>query len=429
MLLIFVDEVSKRLNYTLKVMFEARGIEFSTTNDVLYFKNSEELKIVYSEIPFEEDYLTISPADLLFEEDIKPQSVGKANWCDEEVLSFNGKPDVLASIFFVLSMYDEYTSESEDKHGRFEVKESVLYRYEWLETLVVERWTLSFLKFIEEFYNTQIKCETIPFKIIPTFDIDNTYAYKLKSGWRRWLSQTKDYTLINKTRIKERKSVLKNTSKDPYDTFNYIIDISNRGFEVKVFWLLGDYALYDRNISHNNLEHQQLIKKMSDFVDVGLHPSYKSNEAPSQLNTEKLRLENILEKEVDFSRQHFLKVKLPSTYLQLIKEGFKDDYTLGFADHIGFRAGISRPFKWFNLKANLETTLTLHPFAYMDGTLCEYNNLTIDEAKNKVSILMKEIQKYGGGLISIWHNETIGDYGKWKGWASVLEHTLDSNSA
>lgn len=424
MIWIFVDEVSKRLNYTLEVMFKSRGIDFSTTNDVSLFKNAEGIKLVYSDKPFKEDYLTISPADLLFEEEIKAQKIDKTSWLDEDILSFNRKPDVLASIFYVLSMYDEYINGAKDNHGRFDVKNSVLYRFDWLEKLVVERWTSLFIKFLEENHNITIKQKKIPFEIVPTFDIDNTYAYKLKSGWRKWLSITKDFILINRSRIRERKEVVSKISKDPYDTFDYIIDISNRGFDVKVFWLLGDYAFYDRNVSHDNLKHQSLIKKMREFVAIGLHPSYKSNDSPSQLKVEKSRLADILGKEIDFSRQHFLKVELPHTYTRLIKEGFKDDFSLGFANQVGFRAGISRPFKWYNLKTNSVSNLTLHPFAYMDGTLCEYNQLTITEAKDKVSGLAREVQLYGGDFIAIWHNETIGDYGKWKGWSAVLEHTL-----
>ncbi|PHR46583.1 MAG: hypothetical protein COA32_10595 [Fluviicola sp.] len=424
MILIYVDEVSKRLIYTLNIMFNARKIDFTATNDLVRFVEYEGPKFVYSTRDFEENYLTFHPADILFEEVIKPQKIETYQWRAVEFFSFNGKPDLLGSVFYALVMYDEYLSESFDEHDRFMSKDSTLVKFGMLDKLMVERWSISFIEFLEEKLNTKLMPKNIPFVVIPTFDIDNTYAFKLKEGWRKWMSVGKDILSFNKKRLNERKGVLEDLKNDPYDTFEYIEDIAKRGFDVKIFWLLGDYAKYDRNISFHHPKHQRLIRKMSQFTTIGLHPSYRSDGVFSLINEEKKRMETILDSPVKNSRQHYLKMKLPQTYRSLIKCGFKNDYTLGFADAPGFRAGIARPFPWFDLKNNTDTDFILHPFTYMDGTLNEYQGLSIPEAKKKVGELATEVSKYGGNLIAIWHNETIGDYGKWDQWSDVLEYTL-----
>lgn len=424
MILIYVDEVSKRLVYTLNIMFNARGIDFTATNDLTRFKQYDGVKFVYSDREFEEDFLIFHPADLLFEEDVRPQNIEVFKWRGEKIFSFDGKPDLLASVFYTLVMYDEYLSESFDEHDRFISKNSTLAKFGMLDKLMVERWSVCFIEFLEEKLSVSLDPNSLPFTVVPTFDIDNTYAYKLKEGWRKWMSIGKDILSFNRKRINERKDVLKSLKNDPYDTFGFIEKIAKRGFDVKIFWLLGDYAKYDRNIDFNHPLHKRLIRNMDRFSTIGLHPSYKSDGIFTRIQEEKKRLENILNKPVENSRQHFLKMKLPITYRSLIKSGFKNDFTLGFADIPGFRAGIARPFPWFDLKNNTETELILHPFTYMDGTLNEYQGLSISEAKDKVDKLASEVSNYGGDLIAIWHNETIGDYGKWEGWSEVLEYTL-----
>jgi hypothetical protein len=238
------------------------------------------------------------------------------------------------------------------------------------------------------------------------------------------MSVSRDLLKFDKKRLYERHQVLKGELKDPYDTFDYIKSIIARGFGVKIFWLLGDFATYDRNVDYENPSHQALIRSFAQLTSVGLHPSYQSNNARSILQKEKKRLEEILGEEVDSGRNHFLKLKIPYTYEQQLKCGFLNDYTLGFADIPGFRAGIARPFQWYNLKKDQCTELSLHPFALMDGTLNEYMKLTPNEAKQKMDALKSEIKQYGGDFIMIWHNETIGNYGKWNGWKDVLEHFL-----
>jgi hypothetical protein len=424
MIQIFVEQISERLLYTLNFIFKERGIQYRVNNDFQTFSNGDGIRLNYSERVFEQ-VLQIKPSTLLFDEAIFNYSVDKAMFQKEECLSFNRIADPLASLFYVLSRMEEYYNYIEDQHGRFSSKSSILFKYNWLHKAVCDRWSVAVIEAIESFYKISIPQKTAQVELVPSFDIDNTYAYKLKKGPRKWLSIFRDVLQGNRNRLEERKRVNLGELKDPYDTFSYIESISERGFDVHIFWLVGDYGRFDKNISLSDVRHQELILRMADTTTLGLHPSYSSNTLPSILNNEKDKLEAVLGHQVACSRNHFLKMKIHSTYTNLIRLGFKQDFTMGFADALGFRAGTARPFRWFDLEKNKLTDLIVNPFVYMDGTLNEYLKLTPEVSKMKVYSLYKEVEKYGGNFVFIWHNETIGDYGKWKGWKEVLEYTLD----
>ena len=423
MIEIFVDQISERLIYTLDFVFNERNLEYKLNNDFLSFENSTLPKFNYSERYFE-NIPQMIPATLLFDEAIFVYALEKSIFEKEECLSFNRTVDPLASIFYVLSRMEEYTNNREDAHERFSAKYSIQFEYKWLEKAVCDRWAIAFINFLSKELDVKFEIKNEPVKIKPTFDIDNTFAYQWKQGFRKWLSIGRDYIKFDKIRIEERRRVVKKELIDPYDTFNYIESISDRGFDVTIFWLLGDYAKYDKNISHSDIRHQKLICRMAEKAIVGIHPSYKSNSYEFHVKEEKVRLENILNLEVETSRQHFLKLKIRKTYPNLVALGFKHEHSMGFADHVGFRSGTARPHYWFNLNKNQITDLMIHPFIYMDGTLNEYLELSIEESKNLIWKLYCEIERFGGEFSFIWHNETIGNYGKWKGWGAVLEYTL-----
>ena len=422
-MLIYVDQISERMIYTLDFVFKERGLDYSLTNDGHFFEAYTESKINYSDRYFA-NLLHVKPATVLFDEEILIYELGEGEFEDEQCLSFNKVIDPLASIFYVISRMEEFTSSFEDKHGRFPLERSVLHRYGWIEKAICDRWAVDFLRFLDRNECISFRNRSTDVEIIPTFDIDNVYAYQWKNGLRKWVSRARDIIKRDRSRILERRDVLNGDKKDPYDTFEDILAVRDAGFAVRMFWLLGDYAKFDRNVSHKDPRHQALIKTMSESCIVGIHPSYKSNSYEYYLHEEKERLEEIILKPVEHSRQHFLKLKIAITYPILIEQGIRHDYTMGFAENVGFRAGTARPFKWFDLTKNKPTELTVHPFAYMDGTLNEYMKLSPQAAMETIQKLYKEIQKYGGDFLCVWHNETIGDYGIWKGWRDVLNYTL-----
>lgn len=426
-MLVFVDQVTERLQYTFDFVFRQHGIACDFTNDRSFFETASGTKLNYSFYPFE-NTAQLEPSGLLFDEHIdKKLKIEKADWNGTECLSIDRKTDPFAAIFYVLSRYEEYVVQQRDRHDRFEAKNSILFRFGWLQQQIVERWVEAICRtYLPEQLETLASGRKVT--VIPSFDIDNTFAYKWKGGWRKWLATLRDLVKKNSGRLQERKRVNAGTQKDPYDTFAMIEDIAKRFSNTRVFWLLGDYGEYDRNISWHDPRHQRLIRTIAQVARVGLHPSYASNVSDKRLSEEKQRLAQITGKTVSESRQHFLKLALPQTYNRLIAEGFTKDYTLGYADQPGFRAGTAHPFFFFDLDRNEATTYKLIPFAYMDGTLNEYLGLSIAESNAVVKTLADEVKAYGGVFCFIWHNETIGNYGKWNHWSEVLEFTLQQFS-
>ena len=418
MILIFVSEVTSRIQYTFEFILNARAIEFELTTDRIQFSKFSGLKLNYSSE--ELNGVQIMNSSICFETEVVKKEVKwktKSNW---SCLSIDGVVDPVASIFYILTRYEEYTSSKKDVHGRFPYEESILSFENRVEKANCDRWAYEIIRFVDHNYLKQEESVAV----IPTFDIDNTFAYKLKTGKRMILSLIKDVFQGNKDRIKERSEVL-NGAKDPYDTFEKIAKIGSVFPNTLTFWLVGKRAKFDRNISIDNVQHQAVIKSLSEFVDVNLHPSYASNSRVDTIINEKEKLSSVLGQKITKSRQHFLKFELPKTYTSLINAGFIDEYSMGFAEHVGFRPGTARPHSWFNLNENKCTPLIIHPFAYMDGTLNEYMNLSIDQSKSTITSLFKEVEEFGGDFVFLWHNETIGDYGKWSGWSNVLEHTLN----
>lgn len=424
-MLFYVDEISIRLIYTLDFVFKEHGLEYQLTNDKHLFTAFEGVKISYSNFEFDHPPI-LRPANLLFEERFRESvQVEKGNWGEVDCLKFDDVTDPLASVFYVLTRYEEYHSRFPDDHGRFTAKESLQSKFDWLHIQIVEYWVEAFFKVYASEYLEKLESQKT-IQIIPSFDIDNTYAFKWKEGWRSWLSNGKDLLNNNKERLKMRKLVQQGQLEDPFDSFETIRSVYKNYPETRVFWQLGNYAKYDTNIAWNDPRHQALILEMSRLGHLGLHPSYASNYSDEKLDQEVHRLKTITSKAIIESRQHFLKLNLPKTYHRMMEQGFEKDFTMGYADDYGFRAGTAREYAFFDLLSNeVYPNYRIVPFVYMDGTLLEYKKMSPEESLQVIDELVREVKKYGGVFCFIWHNETLAEAGKWKGWRKVFDYTLE----
>ena len=137
--------------------------------------------------------------------------------------------------------------------------------------------------------------------------------------------------------------------------------------------------------------------------------------------TEKQRMEKILGRPVSDSRQHYLLLAFPATYRKLLDAGITTDYTMGYPDRPGFRAGTATPFYFYDLEKEETTPLRIFPFQVMDGTLRQYLKMTPRDAITKITALRDEVRTTGGTFCTIWHNESLNDQGSWRGYRVAFE--------
>ena len=124
------------------------------------------------------------------------------------------------------------------------------------------------------------------------------------------------------------------------------------------------------------------------------------------------------------SRQHYLRVSLPETYQNLIDLEIKEDYSMGYASHTGFRAGTCTPFYFYDLDFEIQTPLKVFSFALIDTTLNDYMKLTPKQSLGKIRDLKNEVKAVNGVFITVFHNESLSNYQRWRGWRRVYSSML-----
>jgi hypothetical protein len=243
------------------------------------------------------------------------------------------------------------------------------------------------------------------------------WAFKGRPLWRT-------LGAMLKKRGDGRLKVLMNRAKDPYDTYSEIVHISTKVDRIICFSLLSDYGKFDKNISWKNQEYQSLIRSLNSHGGMGIHPGYNSFLKKEVQLKETKRLEKIVGHGITKNRFHFLRFDLPISYRILIENGIKKDYSMGYADNIGFRAGTSFPYFHFDLAKNESSELLVFPFAYMDSALKDYLKLNLEQSKEKVKQLIEEVADVGGLFMCVWHNSSITNKGEWEDWKDILDFTI-----
>ena len=156
MLIIYTHSLTPRVKYVFKQIFsEILGIEISFCLDKKEFQKTSLPKLSYSHSPIDNE-LFFQCHELLFEKGIIERNINVFNYnnlsCFFSVNNSVFPFDPFAASFFMISRYEEYLPHIKDIHGRFEAKESLAFKNNFLEKPIVDIWINLIKKELEKKY-------------------------------------------------------------------------------------------------------------------------------------------------------------------------------------------------------------------------------------------------------------------------------------
>lgn len=423
---LFVQNLNPRLDYIASIILgDILGLNWEIVTDK---EKLVGLPVINYSNENVAGSLNIVPNGLLSETGLIAREIAVSNWNEIPVFfqtgTGTGLPfDIFAASFWLITRYEEYLPHEKDMHGRFRASSSLAFRNGFLAKPVIDLWSEKFAFMLKERFPSLVIRKN-KFRALLTVDIDVPFAYRGRNIFRNMGGFIRD-AILQTGSIDERFSVLTGKNNDPYDVFDYITRMAEvYESEIRFFFSVGNYSGYDKNPSWKNRLYSDLIRNIALKYNAGLHPGYHAAVSINKLENEHKRLSIITGGEVASARFHYLRLFFPDSYRALIKAGIKEDYSLGFHDEPGFRAGISRPFNFYDLNEDKETLLRIVPFNVMDVTLSQYKGLGPSESGELIMNIMNEARRAGGLFVSLWHNTTLAQTPSGMEWRNVFESML-----
>jgi len=337
--------------------------------------------------------------------------------------------DIFASSFFMLTRWEEYANKTRDLHNRFPATASLAYKYNFLDRPVVNEYVemlWNMLKYLE----CNQKRKERKFKLVLTHDVDNLYKWK---SWKQIFRITGGDVLKRRnlnlalSRIRKYEKIRQGKIKDPYDTFDYLMDKSESiGIKSRFYFMSGGITKYDNNYKIDEKKCIELIKEIRKRGNIiGFHGSYASYNNPQQWVKEKELLERVCQSEVNEGRQHFLRFEVPTTWQIWEDNNMQIDSTCGYADREGFRCGTGDEFSVFNILSRKKLILKERPLIIMEGTLQNpnYRGLSSSDFLKVLNYYIKITKRYNSKITLLWHNSFFNEE-KWIGWKEIYNKIM-----
>ncbi len=326
--------------------------------------------------------------------------------------------DILSAIFYLLSRYEEYFPQNTDRHGRYPATDSILYKQGWLTRPIVDEWVEAFRQLLETNWSVTIAKPAFTFQ--PTYDIDMAYSHAYKGIKRIVGAYIRALLKGDVQQISERTQVLKKKAVDPYDSFTWLRHLHEEHGYKPIYFVLSALRTtpFDKNIHPKHPAMVRVIKQLAKEGEVGIHPSYYATHY-DVMAKEQNTLKKIIAHPIHISRQHYIRLMIPTTYHLLMDNEITQDYSMGYGSHIGFRAGTGSSFLWYDLLKESVTPIRTHPFCFMDTTAHFDMAMSVTDAFAALNKMVADLQRCGSTLNTVFHNFSLGTDQQWHGWNSA----------
>lgn len=336
------------------------------------------------------------------------------------------KADFIASAFFLMTRYEEcIRRDCRDEHGRFLGGESLPCRAGFLRRPLIDEYGAFLRSCLANMGVTLVQPEYGFKHVYLTHDIDQIWT---------WSNSAEAIRSIVGSILKRRPDVFlplramrSYKEHDPIYTFKLIVQADNAVRHAlgndnctPLYFVMGclEKTAYDNGYMSNVERTLDLLDYLSaNGGHFGYHVSYSAAHNADLILDEMSRVEAFTGAEMTKSRNHYLDSMEPEDYLTLIQYGIRDDFTMTYADQVGFRLGTSRPVRWICPTTCEVTPLVLHPTTVMECTLDRSAYMGIKDESIAFEIVESQINQvalHNGELVLLWHNtslaEIVGSY-------------------
>ncbi|MCG8582740.1 MAG: polysaccharide deacetylase family protein [Bacteroidales bacterium] len=397
------DEIKNHIHYC-NIEDSNKGLLFNQSNNIISLSNR---------IQYKEEYLpNLFPVN------------NKEQWFEMKGDSVIFHHDILKAIFYLLSAYQEYNSESVDKMGRFQYKGSIQDQLQIIQKPLVNY----YFEIISDGIELFCQSNSIIFKrkrlfnnfgFMLTHDVDRVDYYH----WKETAYKLMQLAGLKKAHY-NKKRLLKATlnailptffpgyKEDPWWNFKALRQLE-KSLKLKSVWyfLNRDGSPHDAKYYLEENRIKLLINNLeAEGCEIGMHGSIKTATDNKAMRKAKKRMDAVTNKAITGTRQHFLKFHYPLTLHIQQENDLQYDTSMAFAEHDGFRTSYCYPFKPYDHANDQMMNIWEFPLAIMDTTLFGYRNLDYKQMNESFELLINEISKFGGLLVMLWHNCNFDEY-------------------
>lgn len=331
--------------------------------------------------------------------------------------------DVIGTLFFLMSRYEEVVVRERDKLGRFLSSDSFLGKAGLLHRAIGN-------EYIEILWAAMVRVwpglRRVPrsFRVLPSHDMDVPSGYWNRRGILSRVRMPARLLLDGQpmramgTAVETLLYPHAGWRHDTVDSVDYLMDVAEENGRQSAFYYIPECTdeFYDPGIPLNHPQIKDQWRRIAGRGhEIGLHPGFRTHDRPERIarGAEIVRqaLDALdIDQELVGGRQHYLRWEPDVTPQAWDRAGLRYDSTLSFVDHAGFRCGVCYEFPMFDVVECRVLSLRQRPLIVMECSVLNQSYMGLERPEDALPYmesLKAECRKYSGDFTLLWHNQRM----------------------
>lgn len=328
--------------------------------------------------------------------------------------------DILGTVFFMLSRFEEIVSPERDAHNRFPATASLAWKAGFLYHPIVDEYVDVLWTMMKRLWpgltrrrrqgQVKVSCD-----VDQPFDRIGSNPFTLLRVLRHELLVKPRPAIAARRTANFLATPFGSLRFDPFHTFDWYMDLCERHDRRAAFYFIADHSAGAIDGTYD-IDEPRILALMQRIRErgheIGMHGSYNSYDDRDQIKKERKRLAAACENagigsSINGNRQHYLRWDASQTPEYLDEAGFGYDTTGAFADRPGFRYGTSHPFPMWSWQRMAPLALQQVPLVLMECSVIAERYLGLGHTPDALELMLglkDAAMRHGGDFTMLWHN-------------------------